>query len=361
VTTTADRLGERYVLGDVLGRGGMGAVHRAVDERLQREVAVKVLPRTDAGLGDRLRHEARVLARLDHPSLVRILDADEEDGQPFIVMDLVEGDTLAHRLADGPVDEPTVRQLVRQVAEGLVHAHDQGVIHRDLKPANLILEDDGRVRVVDFGIARLTDATGLTRPGTAVGTAAYLAPEQLRGDGAIGPPADVYTLGLVALEALTGRRPFSGEPVETALARLEQAPEIPTDLPDPWPRLLRAMTAVAPGTRPTAAEVVHRLDGAPDAADVTNAQTAAVALDDATAPLPAPDPPERPRPVRPRRRLARPSMATAALACVAVLLVAVLVVVLTSGGGDDPPPATDGTELPADVQDGFDQLREAVG
>ena len=377
MTTTADRLGERYVLGDLLGRGGMGAVHRAVDERLQREVAVKVLPRTDEGLGDRLRHEARVLARLDHPTLIRILDADEDDGQPFIVMDLVEGDTLADRLATGPVDEPTVRSVVRQVAEGLVHAHEQGVIHRDLKPANLILPEDGRVRVVDSGIARLTDATGLTKPGTAVGTAAYLAPEQLRGDGEIGPPADVYTLGLVALEALTAERPFTGEPVETALARLETAPEIPTALPAPWPDLLREMTALNPEARPSATEVVDALDdhGESPADDVTQAQTMAVVIEDATAPLDEPEmraapepappastpPPER-RPARRRRPVPRPALATAALACVAVLLAAVLVVVLTSGDGrDDPAPASDGPELPADVQEGFDQLREAVG
>jgi serine/threonine protein kinase len=370
VTTTADRLCERYALGELLGRGGMGAVHRATDERLQREVAVKVLPRIDDGLRDRLRQEARVLAQLDHPALVRLLDADDDDGQPFLVMDLVEGDTLAERLASGPLDEPTVRSVVRQVAEGLVHAHDQGIIHRDLKPANLILEADGRVRVVDFGIARLTDATGLTKPGTAVGTAAYLAPEQLKGDGEIGPPADVYTLGLVALEALTAERPFTGEPVETALARLETAPEIPLELPTPWPDLLREMTALNPEARPTAADVVQRLDGDEQpAGDVTQAQTRAVVLEHTTATLPEPDlgpepaTPPPPAPRRRRRSLPRPSLATAILAAVAVLLAAVLLVVLTSGGdGDDQRPASSGgAELPADVRDGFDNLREAVG
>ena len=396
MTTTADRLGERYVLGELLGRGGMGAVHRAFDERLQRDVAVKVLPRSDEGLGERLRQEARVLARLDHPALVRVLDADEDDGQPFIVMDLVEGETLAARLADGPVDEPTMRSVVRQVAEGLVHAHDQGVIHRDLKPANLIIEDDGRVRVVDFGIARLTDATGLTRPGTAVGTAAYLAPEQLRGTGEIGPPADVYTLGLVALEALTAARPYTGEPVETALARLERAPEIPDHLPAPWPELLTSMTALEPAARPTAQEVVDRLgDGAADPLEATQALTAAVLIDDATVPLraadepattppPPPPPPDEPsmveapapapaevapRPAAPaprrsrRRRLGRPSLVTAALACVAILLAAVLLVILTSGGDDgggSRDPQRGGADLPADVRDGFDELRDAV-
>lgn len=122
--TTADRLADRYLLGELLGQGGMGAVYRAQDERLGREVAVKVLAGVTEAHGARLRQEAQVLARLDHPALVRILDADEYDGQPFIVMDLVEGETLRHRLADGALDEATTRSMAIQVAEGLVHAHD---------------------------------------------------------------------------------------------------------------------------------------------------------------------------------------------------------------------------------------------
>lgn len=387
--STADRLADRYVLGDLLGQGGMGSVHRAHDERLDREVAVKVLPVPDGGLDDRLRNEARVLAKLDHPTLVRILDADEVDGQPFIVMDLVEGDTLAIRLRQGALPEPEVRSLTRQVAEGLVHAHAQGIIHRDLKPSNLVVEPDGRVRVVDFGIARLTDATGLTQPGTAVGTAAYLAPEQLQGDGDVGPPADVYTLGLVALECLRGRRPFEGDAVETALARLREAPPIGDDLPEPWPSLLRRMTAIDPGARPTAAEVVDLLDQPaaaatplPPADEATGVLTGVVDLDGTTgrlhaAEVPAPAapvlqasaPPEEPGPPpappdrlpRQLTPLAKRRLALAALAVVAVVLAIVLATTLTTGDdGRADRPARSGNDVPADVADALEDLREAI-
>src|SRR5262245_6745853 len=140
--STDTRLGDRYLLGELLGRGRMGAGYRATDERLGRDVAVKVLPTTEGGLGERLRQEALVLARLDHPALVRIYDADEHEDQPYIVMDLVDGETLRDRLRRGPLDEPATRALAVAVADGLDHAHDTGVVHRDLKPANLVLRDD---------------------------------------------------------------------------------------------------------------------------------------------------------------------------------------------------------------------------
>ena len=163
-----------------------------------------------------------MLARLEHPSVVRILDVDEHDGEPFIVMELVPGPTLAQRLTEGPLDVATAERLALDVAGGLAHAHQREVVHRDLKPANLMLAADGSVRIVDFGIARITDATRLTQAGTAIGTASYLAPEQLDG-GVTGPPADVYTLGLVLLEALTGAKPFTGTAIETAAARLARS------------------------------------------------------------------------------------------------------------------------------------------
>ncbi|HYF44852.1 MAG TPA: serine/threonine-protein kinase, partial [Acidimicrobiales bacterium] len=302
----------------------------------------------------------------------------------------VEGETLAVRLRRGPLPEPEVRSLTRQVAEGLVHAHAQGVIHRDLKPSNLVLEEEGRVRVVDFGIARLTDATGLTTPGTAVGTAAYLAPEQLQGDGSIGPPADVYTLGLVVLECLQGRRPFEGDAVETALARLQEAPAIEDDLPEPWPTLLRRMTAIEPETRPTAAELVELLDqpppppaAAPAAPEeATIALTGVVDLGETTGVLhpeavaaPAPTPeisapaePPRPRPTPPDRLpwqltpRGRRRLLVGALAAVALVLAILLAVTLTSGddGGAEDRPARGGADVPADVADALEDLREAI-
>ena len=229
------RLDGRYLVGDLLGRGGMSRVHRAHDERLDRPVAIKVLPETEGDFGERLRSEAVVLARLEHPAVVRILDVHEHEGEPFIVMELVNGPTLAQRLAEGPLDVDTAKAITLDVAEGLAHAHERDVVHRDLKPANLVLAPDGPTRIVDFGIARITDATHLTRAGVAVGTAAYLAPEQVQG-GVTGPPADIYTLGLVLLEALTGQRPFEGTAIETAAARLARSPDVPEDLPGPLAR-----------------------------------------------------------------------------------------------------------------------------
>ena len=386
MASTAERLAGRYTLGPVLGRGGMGVVHQATDERLDRQVAVKILPPIEASLSDRLRQEARVLARLDHPALVRIFDADEDDGRPFIVMDLVEGDTLAIRLQDGALDEPTVRRLVGDIAEGLEHAHGKGVIHRDLKPANLVIGADGRTRVVDFGIARLIDATGLTEPGMAVGTAAYLAPEQLGTDTEVGPAADVYALGLVALEALTGERPFAGSGVETALARLDRPPSIPDSLAAPWPQLLRSMTALDPSDRPTAGDVLATLadpKGSDLSADDTVADTGALKLGDlgggtrvmatqpASAPVPA-SPRPRPRPDRPPRRLPAVSRRTLVIAAAAVALVAFLAFGLLVAGDDDvgdvspaaeqeTDPTVEGTEaLPPEVLEALDELRAAV-
>lgn len=251
-------LAGRYRVGETIGRGGMGVVHRAVDERLGRPVAVKLLPPTDGHHGRRLRQEAKVLAQLDHPALVRVLDVDDDGGRPFIVMELVEGTTLAERLRDGPLDEPTVRRLGADLAAGLAHAHAKGIVHRDLKPANIVLTAEGPARIVDFGIARIADATRLTATGTVLGTAAYLAPEQLA-DGEVGPPADVYTLGLVLIEALSGRRPFDGNAVETAAARLARPPAVPDGLAPPWPVLLAALTAIDPSQRPSSAEVASRL------------------------------------------------------------------------------------------------------
>ncbi|WP_300640602.1 serine/threonine-protein kinase [Nocardioides sp.] len=254
-------LRERYRLEARLGSGGTADVHRATDTTLQRPVAVKLLRDVAGDASDRGRFvaEARTLASLSHRNLVMVLDAGigDEDDRPFLVMELVEGRALSDALRQGPLPAREVARIGAEVAAGLAFAHERGVVHRDVKPGNVLLSDDGRVKLADFGIARLIgDTVRHTRTGTAIGTAAYLAPEQVRGEDVTGC-ADVYALGLVLLEALTGQRAFPGSATEAALARLHRDPDVPDDLPAGWPALLRAMTAADPAARPTTAEVVR--------------------------------------------------------------------------------------------------------
>jgi tRNA A-37 threonylcarbamoyl transferase component Bud32 len=255
------RVAERYELGPVVGRGGMADVHRARDVLLDREVAVKLLrdEATSETARARFTAEARTLAQLSDPGLVMVLDAGTSEDRPYLVMELVEGTTLAAVLADGPLSAQEAARILRGVAEALSYAHGQGVVHRDVKPGNVLVSHDGRVKLADFGIARLVgDAVRHTTTGTAIGTVSYLAPEQVSGDG-LSHAVDVYALGLVLLEALTGERAFTGPTAEAALARLTRDPEIPADLPPAWLDLLRAMTAREPADRPSAEQVAARL------------------------------------------------------------------------------------------------------
>jgi serine/threonine protein kinase len=262
-------LADRYRLEGVLGRGGVADVYRARDLVLDRDVAVKMLRESvDGSERDRFVGEAKTLARLSHAGLVTVLDVGVSGTQPFLVMELVEGSTLAAALRGGPLPPDRVAALGAELARAVAHAHEQGVIHRDVKPGNVLLSSEGGAKLADFGIARLLgDAAGHTKTGMTIGTPAYLSPEQVRG-AAVGPPSDVYSLGLVLLEALTGERAFTGTSIETALARLHRPPRIPEELPDQWRELLAAMTATAPDARPTAAEVGERIEGwnAPPAA-----------------------------------------------------------------------------------------------
>ena len=264
-------LGGRYRLIDEIGRGSVGTVFRARDEFLGREVAVKLLePRVlDAEELRRDEDEVKLLARLNHHCLVTLFDAGSDVSDPqrpriYLVMELIDGPDLRDRLAQGALPAVDVAQLGHDMANALTCVHDHGVIHRDVKPANIMVFDYGsnatrvRAKLTDFGIAVLMEAPLPGASGAFVGTAAYVSPEQAKGD-PLGPPSDIYSLGLVLLECLTGVRAFPGDALPSALARLLQRPDIPTDLDPQWTWLLKAMTATDPAARPSARDAALAL------------------------------------------------------------------------------------------------------
>ena len=254
MATVGSVLAGRYRLEELLARGGMGSVFAAYDEVLHRRVAVKV-HRSGSSLDRRrFEREAKVLAGLSHTNLVSVFDAGEEGDDLYVVLELIEGPTLAARIRGGPLPLDEVRDMGRQVAAVLAYVHAQRVVHRDVKPSNVMFDEHGQARLGDFGIAQCADATTLTVTSTTIGTAAYMAPEQLDGS-QVTTKADVYALGLVLLESLTGNRAFPGPPHEAALARLARDPNVRGDLPAWWQALLREMTARDPADRPDAADV----------------------------------------------------------------------------------------------------------
>lgn len=254
VDVPGEVIDSRYVVGELLGRGGMAEVFRATDTATDRSVAVKVLRSAEPGTLRRFGSEAEVLARLDHPGLVKLRSSGTHDGVPYLVLDLADGPSLAGELATGPIGIDRALTVGEQVADALAHAHRLGVVHRDVKPSNVLFDDLGRVRLADFGIARLAGTPSLTGTGQLIGSAPYIAPEQVSGETA-GPAADVYALGLVLVECLTGRPCYPGSRVEAVVARLHHTPDIPEDLPE-WLRdVLSAMTATDPRRRPAAGAV----------------------------------------------------------------------------------------------------------
>ncbi|SFR90627.1 Serine/threonine protein kinase [Agromyces sp. CF514] len=258
-------MAERYRLDRLIGRGGMASVYRADDLLLHRPVAVKVFGAAAEGTDDRDRRasEIALLASLSHRALVRLYDAghDPSTGREFLVMELVEGRDLREALRLGPLCSREAAAMLSDLAEALHAIHDRGIVHRDIKPANVLLEPanvPGRTwnaKLADFGIARLIDDARLTSTGLLVGTPGYVSPEQVTG-AVPAPPADVYALGLLVLEARTQQAAFPGPAAESASARLVRDPVVPPELGDDWVALLRAMTAREPAERPTALEVV---------------------------------------------------------------------------------------------------------
>jgi serine/threonine protein kinase len=252
-------IGGRYRPERLLGRGGSAEVWCCTDEALDRQVALKLVTSSGGEDSNRVGDEARLLARLSHPGLVPVYDAGTDDaGRPWVVMELVDGETLADAIRRGPMSSTRVAEIGARLADALAYVHGEGLIHRDVKPANVLLGQDGRVRLTDFGIARLVDAAKVTATGLTVGTASYLSPEQVTAE-PVGTAADVYSLGLVLLECLTGKREYPGSAVEVALARLSRPPSVPGDLADGWPGLLTAMTDRDPAQRPTCAQVAADL------------------------------------------------------------------------------------------------------
>ncbi|WP_370290906.1 serine/threonine-protein kinase [Nocardioides sp.] len=296
VAASSSWLGGRYQVKHLLGRGGMADVHAGLDQVLGREVAIKVLRNSaDATQRGRFLSEARTLAGLHHPAVVSLLDAGLDGEHPYLVLELAQGRTLADLMEPGAMASEQVARVGLQVAQALRHAHRAGVVHRDVKPSNVIVADDGRACLMDFGIAKLVgEADGHTRTGETIGSPAYLAPEQVEGR-SVSPAIDIYSLGLVLLEALTARRAYPGSAMEAAIARLHTAPLIPVSLGPAWGRLLDRMTRIDPAERPDAQGVVDALT---DLRDGT-AAAAARSLDETAtftrlAPVAAPAAPAAP-------------------------------------------------------------------
>jgi eukaryotic-like serine/threonine-protein kinase len=346
---TRSLLPRRYVRLELIASGGMGEVYRASDSLLSRTVAVKVLAERharDLDVRERFTREARAAARLSaHPNVVTVFDVGAHDGRPFIVMEYLSGGSVHDRLRAGRIEPSRALDWLTEAARGLDAAHASGVVHRDVKPANLMLDENEQVHVTDFGIASAAGFDTMTLPGTVLGTAGYLSPEQARGEPATAA-SDRYALGVVAFELLSGRRPFASDtPVTEAFAHMNaDVPSVRTvapELPAAVDAVLQRALAKDPAQRPeSGAELVENLRGAFEEAEDRTLVLAAAPATAATAPPPAP-----------RREHGRTWRWP-------VLLLAALAILLAGGasaallaGGDDPPAQTITREVVTTVSD----------
>lgn len=343
-----ETLAGRYRLVEVVGRGGMSTVYRAIDAKLRRTVAVKILSPAlaegDPVSLERFEREARAAASLNHRSVVAVYDTSLDEGTPFIVMEYVPGRSLAEILRDeGHLKPDRAAYIGEQVADALGAAHAAGIIHRDIKPGNVMVADDGSVKVLDFGIARALDATALTQTSMVPGTAAYMSPEQAQGETA-DERSDIYSLGCLVYAMLTGRPPFTGESSAAVLHQHMNA-EVPgpnSNNPDVWPALdslVLEMLEKSPDARPQSAlEVRDRLAEALTGAPTALAETAATArLGDTAATRVA----SRPGAVAAPAPARGVVPVIAALLAVAALIAAILAI-SSSGSSTNVPPAGSG-------------------
>jgi hypothetical protein len=353
-------IGHRYRVDERLGRGGMATVYAATDLTLARAVALK-LPSWNAEdeprTAERFHREAKAAAALHHPNIVTVYDVTEYDGVTVLVMQRVDGPTLASRIRDhGPLPVREATDVAAQICDALAAAHGAGIVHRDVKPSNVLHAADGIVKLSDFGIARAAEAS-LTM--TSVhGSAAYIAPEQARGERP-DPRSDLYALGCTLFEVLTGRRPFTGDTIAAMLSQHlhEPAPavhDVRPEVPAALDALVARLLAKDPAQRPSDAEVVGtRLraiaDGGAATAPVIAASTRTF-VPTRTEPVAAITPPDR----SPPRRAALRSPRWLLVVLVAVAIVAVSLLWLRSGASD-PTPAADDVSPPQTVADGADQ------
>jgi cytoskeletal protein RodZ len=281
--TTGLTFGGRYELQSRIAIGGMGEVWKAIDLVIGRTVAIKILKDEylgDPGFLERFRAEARHAALVNHEGIANVFDYGEEDGSAFLVMELVPGEALSTILErEHVLSTDKVLDIVAQTAAALHAAHAAGLVHRDIKPGNLLITPDGRVKITDFGIARIADQVPLTATGQVMGTVQYLSPEQASGHPA-SPTTDIYSLGIVAYEALAGRRPFTGESqVAIAMAQInEKAPDLPATVSEPVRNLVFACIAKNPADRPASAAHLSRAATALRRGDVAAAAASVPAI-----------------------------------------------------------------------------------
>jgi serine/threonine protein kinase len=259
----------RFLIERRIGSGGFGTVYEAWDGRLERPVAVKAIESAGKRGSDRVLREAQAAARLNHPGIVTLYEMGEEDGNALLVTELVDGTTLARLTRDGALSDREIGEIGADLCEALAHAHSRSVVHRDIKPQNVLVTDEGepRAKLMDFGVARLTDGAALTAPGDVVGTLAYMSPEQAEGSAA-GPEADVYSLALMLYECWGGEHPTRrATPAATARAiggRLRPLRRLRPDLPRELCETLDACLQTRPDRRPALEELGEAIEDSLD-------------------------------------------------------------------------------------------------